>query len=137
MADRKISEFDLATEFTVDMYIPIVDPNEILEEDRNKRFTLAQLFGAVTSSSATTLTLSASTVIVTMFNGSSEATWTLPETSADIVGIPVYVINIGTAFLNIEGDGSDTIQGSDPYSIPNGDTKKYEFTWNGSSWSVR
>ena len=141
MADRKISEFDLATEFTVDMYIPIVDPNEALSEDRNKRFTLSQLFGATTTFSSATLTISILTPGLYVFQsaGSADSLATLPAGSADIINIPFYFCSLNsTYFLRVEGNGSDTIDdgGADPFEIPPGDKKIYTFRWNGSTWLV-
>lgn len=139
MADRRTSEFDLLTSFTVDMYIPIIDPSEPLSEDRNKRFTLAQLFAATNTFSGTTETIGGSVPTLNVFTGSSTCTATLPAGSASIVNMPIYFCNLGTAFLNIDGNGSDTVDSgnSDPFEIPNGDRKVYTARWSGSTWLIQ
>lgn len=138
MPDKKISEDALVTGSFLDMYLPVVDDSEVLAENRNKRITLETIIGAVTSFSGTTLTVSLLAPQLYYFNGSATSTVTLPAGSDAIINIPIAFINKGTgsAELNIEGNGSDVIIGSDPFNIPNGDFTQYVFKWNGTNWAV-
>lgn len=141
MADRRISEFDILTNFTVDMYIPIVDPNAALADDRNLRFTLAQLFGITVTFSGATLTVGGlyPTINVFLAAGGADSLATLPAGSSDIVNMPIFFTNLNnTYFLRVGGDGSDTVDngGSDPFEIPPGDRKVYTFRWTGTTWLV-
>ena len=139
MADLKISELDLITSFDLDFAIEVFRPNEAAAEDRNVQMELVTLFGALTTSAATSLQLSAAPHIY-LFNGSSDAAWVLPQGTANLVGVPIKIGNIGSAFLDVSGGGSppDTVDegNSDPYNIPPGDRKIYIFTWTGSTWLI-
>jgi hypothetical protein len=140
MADKKISEMDLVTQFKVTMYIPIVDEDEPLAEDRNKRITLAQLFGKSTTFTGTTYEFGDGDEFgpwLFIFKGSSNSVFTLPPGSADILNMPIAFCNLGTADLSVDGDGGDGINGSDPFLIAETDTKLYIFKWLGSDgWAV-
>ena len=99
--------------------------------------TLSTVFGAVTSFSGTTLTITLIAPQLYYFSGSSACTVTLPAGEDNLINIPIAFVNNGTADLNIQGDG-DTILGSDPFNIPGTyDKKQYVFTWDGTYWSVK
>ena len=138
MPDQKISEDELISSFSLDMYIPLVDPNEALAEDRNKRLTFETLFGAVTVSGVTPLSLIISPHVY-IYNGGSTATWTLPEGAADIVNLTIVICNLGSGDLNIQGFGGDLINNgdSDPFNIPGTyDKTAYAFRWTGTTWII-
>lgn len=141
MADKPMSAMDLITSLTLDMYIPIVDPNEPSASARNKRFTVAMLFSRVTTFTGTSYAYGDGGEFgpyLFIFKGASTSTFTLPPGSDDLINMPIYFCNLGTAGseLNIDGDGTDVIQNSDPFNIPNGDKKIYGFKWMGADgWS--
>lgn len=120
----------------MDMYIPIVDPNEALAENRNKKITLEQLFGAVTGFTGTLYTYGDGSEFgpwYFIFRGTSQSTFTLPAGSTSIIGMPIYFGNLGTAELLIQGAGTDPILPSDPFSIPSGDKQLYCARWMGAT----
>lgn len=144
MPDQKISADAIVTQLTTAMYVPVVDPSESDATLRNKRFTLAQLWGASTTFTATSYTYGAGGEAgsqLFIFKGTSQSTFTLPYGSTDIVNMPICFVNLGSADLYVQGAGSpsETINsGGDPLLIANGDNKMYIFKWSGATdgWVV-
>jgi hypothetical protein len=67
-----------------------------------------------------------------VFDGDSTSTWTLPAGSSSTENRKYYFANKGTANVSIEGAGSDTIDGSDPFIMYPG--TRYVAIWDSETW---
>jgi hypothetical protein len=139
--DLKISDMDEVTTFKVGMIIPVVDEEEADPLDRNKRLPLSSLLGLFRSFSGTSYTYGDQSEVgpaLFSFTGTSQCTFTFPAGSDNIVNMPLWFVNNGTADLLLDGDGSDTVtSGGDPFVIAATDNKIYMAKWSGSTWFIQ
>lgn len=68
-----------------------------------------------------------------IYDGAGAATWTLPAGSATIQWSKFYFAAVGMGDLTIDADGSETIQGTDPFVVYAGTGLKTA-VWDGETW---
>jgi hypothetical protein len=103
----------------------------------NQRMTIEQLFGAVTSSSATSGVLALPPSVL-VYTGAANATRSLPAGSSDIIGLPIRIwVNVDFV-VTVSPNGADTLT---PYATSTTSQdcyagSLYTFIWTGSFWIV-
>lgn len=68
-----------------------------------------------------------------IYDGSGAGSWTLPAGSAGLQWSKFYFAAVGTGDLTIDGNGSDPIQGTDPFVVYAGTGLKTA-VWDGETW---
>lgn len=68
-----------------------------------------------------------------IYDGSAAASWTLPAGSAGLQWSKFYFAAVGSGNITIDGNGSDSIQGTDPFVVYAGTGVKTA-VWDGETW---